>query len=299
MEYEITAGIPAHIQNLLHPGMTGEVILVSSSGIYLEFGEQIVLLCDRNWGILPIGIGVADFDHAVSLLHPQQGQRVTMTENGLSFPSGDIQLVLQKSSSGTARNSTPQIARIRQAAEELAALRKERGISMLVLPLVLGRPPEQSLKLNPYCAYGYHYLSKLMIALGNGDSDEIHSCVEKLLGLGPGLTPSADDCLLGMLYVFRALPQKATEGALLLRESIEQLSDRCTNQISAAYLKAMIAGAPFERMEQIFRGICGEGILNIEELTQIGSSSGSEMLRGMLIALKVCGYDVAQREEEK
>jgi hypothetical protein len=50
-------------------------------------------------------------------------------------------------------------------------------------------------------------------------------------------------------------------------------------------------------MEQIFRGICGEGILNIEELTQIGSSSGSEMLLGMLIALKVCGYDVAQREE--
>ena len=296
MEYEITAGIPAHIQNLLHPGMTGEVILVSSSGIYLKFGEQIVLLCDRNWGILPIGIGVADFDRGVSLLHPQQGQRVTMTENGLSFPSGDIQLVLQKSSSGTACNSTPQIARIRQAAEELAALRKERGISMLVLPLVLGRPPEQSLKLNPYCAYGYHYLSKLMIALENGDSDEIHSCVEKLLGLGPGLTPSADDCLLGMLYVFRALPQKASAGALL-RESIEQLCDRCTNQISAAYLKAMIAGAPFERMEQIFRGICGEGILNIEKITQIGSSSGSEMLLGMLIALKVCGYDVAQREE--
>ena len=296
MEYEITAGIPAHIQNLLHPGMTGEVILVSSSGIYLKFDEQIVLLCDRNWGILPIGIGVADFDRAVSLLHPQQGQRVTMTENGLSFPSGDIQLVLQKSSSGTARNSTPRIVRIRQAAEELAALRKERGISMLVLPLVLGRPPEQSLKLNPYSAYGYHYLSKLMIALENGDSDEIHSCVEKLLGLGPGLTPSADDCLLGMLYVFRALPQKASAGALL-RESIRQLCDRCTNQISAAYLKAMIAGAPFERMELIFKGLCGEEPPDVEKITQIGSSSGSEMLLGMLIALKVCGYDVAQREE--
>lgn len=297
MEYEITAGIPAHIQNLLHPGMTGELILVSSSGIYLKFGEQIVLLCDRNWGILPIGIGVADFDRAVSLLHPQQGQRVTMTENNLSFPSGDIQLVLQKSSSGTAGNSTPQIAHIRQAAEELAALRKERGISMLVLPLVLGRPPEQSLKLNPYCAYGYHYLSKLMIALENGDSDEIHSCVEKLLGLGPGLTPSADDCLLGMLYVFRALPQKAPEGAKLLSQYIGKVCDYCTNQISAAFLKAVIAGALFDRMECVFRGLCGDEILNTEKLTQIGSSSGSEMLLGMLIALKLCGYDVAQREE--
>lgn len=296
MEKGITAWVPRHIFPYLRPGDRGEVLLVSTSGIYLRFGQRMVLLCDESWGVLPIGIGVADFERAVSLLRPMQGQPVTVTEQGLAFPSGGICL-MPREWSGTTVAASPQIRYIRQAAEELAALRKERGISMLVEPLVLRKPPESSRKLNPYCAYGYYYLGNLMAALEGTDSAEIRSCVEKLLGLGPGLTPSADDCLLGMLYVFRMLPREAPKGAALLRESVGQLCDGCTHPISAAYLQAVIAGAPFERMDRVFAGLCGEEPLDIEKLTRIGSSSGGEMLLGMLIALKMCGYDAAQREE--
>ena len=297
MEYEITASIPAHIQKLLHPGKAGEIILVSSSGIYLRFDEQIFLICDQNWGVLPIGIGVENFKAAVHLLQPRQGQQVIVSENCLIFRLGNIRLIPENQSRSVVCSSFPQLRRIHQAAQELAALRKERGISMLVLPLVLGGAADDTLKQNPYCAHGHTYLSRLMIALRQGDNCEIRGCVEKLLGLGPGLTPSADDVLMGMLYVFRALPQKAPEGTQLFQKSIGQLCERCTSQISAAYLKAMIEGVPFERMAQIFRGLCGEEPLDIWKMTQIGSSSGSEMLLGMLIALRVCGYDVSQKEE--
>lgn len=294
MEYEITASIPAHIRELLHSGETGEVLLVSSSGIYLRFGEQILLLCDESWGVLPIGIGVKDFEKAVSILRPQQGQPVTVAEDRLIFPSGKIHLILRQLSCKTACHASPQIRYIRQAAEELAALRKERGISMLVLPLVLGYELRQQ---NPYCAQAGIYLEKLIHSLISGKQEEIHTCIEKLLGLGTGLTPSADDTLLGMIYVFRALPFQAPEGVQIFLESVGQLCDRCTTQISAAYLKAMLSGAPFERMEQVFRGLCGEEPLNIYKLTEIGSNSGSEMLLGMLIALRICGYDVSTKEE--
>lgn len=297
MEKVISVSIPAHIRNLLHCGETGEVILVSSSGIYLRFGEQILLLCDQKWGTLPIGIGVADFDHVVSLLRLQQGQKVGISENGLVFQSGSIRFTTQETVCRTRCNRPLQSQHIRQAAEELASLHKTRGISMLVLPLVLGCAQEAVWNQNPYCEHGYIHLRKLIAALAHRDDPEIRSCVEKLLGLGPGLTPSADDCLLGMLYVFRALPRKAPEGAAWFQECIAKLCDCRTNQISAAYLKAILAGAPFERMEQVFRGLCGEETLDIWKLTQIGSSSGSEMLLGMLIALKLCGYDVSQREE--
>ena len=50
-------------------------------------------------------------------------------------------------------------------------------------------------------------------------------------------------------------------------------------------------------MEMVFRGICGEQPLDIQLLTRIGSSSGTEMLLGMLIALHICGYAVNMREE--
>lgn len=294
MEYEITASIPAHIRELLHSGETGEVLLVSSSGIYLRFGEQILLLCDESWGVLPIGIGVKDFEKAVSILRPQQGQPVTVAEDRLIFPSGKIHLVLRQLSCKAVCNASPQIRYIRQAAEELAVLRKERGISMLVLPLVLGYELRQQ---NPYCAQAGIYLEKLIHSLISGNHGEIHTCIGKLLGLGTGLTPSADDTLLGMIYVFRTLPFQAPEGVQLFPESVGQLCDRCTTQISAAYLKAMLSGAPFERMEQVFRGLCGEEPLNIYKLTEIGSNSGSEMLLGMLIALRICGYSLWAKEE--
>lgn len=294
MEYEITASIPAHIRELLHSGETGEVLLVSSSGIYLRFGEQILLLCDESWGVLPIGIGVKDFEKAVSILRPQQGQPVTVSKDCLVFPFGTLRLVPQNLSDAKTCGAEPEILQIRQAAEELAALRKERGISMLVLPLVLGYELRQQ---NPYCAQAGIYLEKLIHSLISGRQEEIHTCIEKLLGLGTGLTPSADDTLLGMIYVFRTLPFQAPEGVQLFPESVGQLCDRCTTQISAAYLKAMLSGAPFERMEQVFRGLCGEEPLNIYKLTEIGSNSGSEMLLGMLIALRICGYSLWAKEE--
>jgi hypothetical protein len=165
---------------------------------------------------------------------------------------------------------------------------------MLVLPLVLGYKLQQQ---NPYCAQAGIYLEKLIHSLISDKHGEIHTCIEKLLGLGTGLTPSADDTLLGMIYVFRLLPRNCPQSVIFFQETILQLCDGFTNQISAAYLKAMLSGAPFERMEQVFRGLCGEEPLNIYKLTEIGSNSGSEMLLGMLIALRICGYSLWAKEE--
>lgn len=295
MEKVISVSVPAHIGKYLRAGKQGQILLVTSSGIYLRFGEQILLLCDESWGILPIGIGVKDFEKAVSMLRPQPEQPVMVSEDHLIFPYGVLRLVPQDRTLETVR-SKPKLPCIRQAAESLAALHKVRGISMLVQPLVLGQKMETAAGQNPYCAIGYAYFSRLIAAVKAGDGGEIHGCLEKLLGLGIGLTPSADDALLGIIYVFRNLPE-AADGIRLFLESVEQLCDRCTTQISASYLKAVLEGAPFERMEQVFRGICGEQTLEIENLTQIGSSSGSEMLLGMLIALRICGYDLSTKEE--
>ena len=294
MEKEIRAFVPEHLCKFLQLGAVGEIFQVTSAGIYLRMGEQILLLCDAHWGILPIGIGMEDFEDAVLQLKPQQGQQIEVAENKLIFPNGTVQLTLRPSNKTV--NCLPRRTLIRQAAEELVALGKSRGISMLVQPLILGQALAEEVKTNPYCMYAYPFFSKLVAAFDATDDFEIDSCIKKLLGLGLGLTPSADDVLLGMLYVFRALPQYCPEPAALFRACIARQCDLHTNQISAAYLKSIMAGAPFERMESVFRGLCGAELLDIQQLTQIGSSSGSEMLLGMLIALRICGYDVAQEE---
>lgn len=296
MENEMTAYVPSHIRALLSPGKAGEVLLVTSSGVYLQFDAQIVLLCDAKWGVLPIGIGVTDFARAIRLLNPREGQQVAISDR-LLFPAGSIPLAPSPLPSPMKCSHAPQLSLIKQAAEALAALKKEKGISLLVLPLVLGRETEAVLKINPYCAYAHPWLQQLRTAIPQGNEKSIRQGVEKLLGLGTGLTPSADDVFLGMLYIFRTLAEKAPPGAGMFQEAILQLCAQRTHPISAAYLKAMLAGAPFEKMEQLFKGLCGEEPLDITHLTQIGGSSGTEMLLGILIALQICGFDASKKEE--
>ena len=116
MENEMTAYVPSHIRTLLSPGKAGEVLLVTSSGIYLQFDSQIVLLCDAKWGVLPIGIGVTDFARAIRLLNPREGQRFTVSDR-LLFPEGSIALTPSPLSSRKKCSHAPQLPLIRQAAE--------------------------------------------------------------------------------------------------------------------------------------------------------------------------------------
>ncbi|MBR4058902.1 MAG: DUF2877 domain-containing protein [Lachnospiraceae bacterium] len=292
MEIEILACVPKEIREILKCGMTGEVIMVNSSGIYLRFEEQIVFLCDITWGLVPIGIAVDGFKKMAKQLCLEEGQSVTFRDNTLIFPKGTVQLQMEEIIPEKECLRQPEKRYIKQAAMEVAALQKERGISMLVEPLVLGKKTNTVIQLNPYCAKAYPYLVKLMNALSHAEG-EISYCVDKMLGLGTGLTPSADDVMLGMLYVFRKFPQKYSQSVCSFKENILELCDSHTNQVSSAYLKAIIQGAYFERMEQVWNGLCGMEPLDISKLTQVGSNSGTEMLLGMLVALRICGYDVS------
>lgn len=288
------AYVPEHILKCLQADMTGEVLHAGSSGIYVQFGQQIFLLSDESWGILPIGIGIQRFEDVNRSLRLQPGYSVHVRYNRMCFPTGSLLLLPAKADFAESGIVAPQISRVRQAALELAALRREWGISMLVQPLVLNYPLEVR---TTYSVHAGMALKKLMQSLITCNQEAIRASLEALLGLGTGLTPSADDVLLGMLYVFRKLPRKCPASAHFFQEQILQMCGDRTNKISAAYLKAIINGAPFERMEMVFRGICGEQPLDIQLLTRIGSSSGTEMLLGMLIALHICGYAVNMREE--
>ena len=161
---------------------------------------------------------------------------------------------------------------------------------MLVEPLILGKECSEVVSLNPYMVRAYPRLASLMDALVSGTKEGITSSVNALLGLGTGLTPSADDVILGMLYTFRLIENDAPKTVFDLKESVLNSCDKLTNRVSAAYLKAVINGEYFERIERVFAALCGSGTLDINEITSIGSNSGSEMLLGMLCAAKVCGY---------
>ena len=281
------AYVTEYSTNLLSKATTGEVLMVHSSGAYLRFGTEVFLLCNQTWGRLPIGMLVEDYPKTIPALHLEAGQPVLRKENQLIFQNGSIELCVLPPAVEAPCQKKPQYDAVILAAEALAALNKKSGLSMLALPLLLGKPCDPDLWENPYFSRAYHGLHNCIKAIGQNDFEILEQNVPALLGLGTGLTPSADDIFMGMLYVFGRLHQGNYLGISLLQILIAQFSGTRTNQISAANLKAILHGAPFDRMEQVYRGLCAEEPLNIEYLTQIGSNSGSEMLLGMLIAFYI------------
>ena len=120
---------------------------------------------------------------------------------------------------------------------------------------------------------------------------------EALIGLGPGLTPSGDDFVGGLLFAAyhlkEAFPNKlrwnteADERAVagLLAGSISM-----TNPISHALLRDHAQGQSYEAVHDLLDGILtGESDLDIGtqvmRVTSIGSSSGWDMLTGLLTGM--------------
>ncbi len=111
--------------------------------------------------------------------------------------------------------------------------------------------------------------------VGNALADE----AAQLIGLGPGLTPSGDDYLGGMLVALR-LSGRAMQAEGLWRWLQPRLKER-TSAISAAHLAAAAAGEAHEALHAVL-----SGDLNLQPLDHVGHCSGWDALAGAVAVLK-------------
>ena len=262
---------PEHICTLLESGSSGCVEMVNSRGIYLQFGCSHILLCHSCFGVVPNGVAVDEWDR----LHPllSTGQPVQAEKLKIRFPSGELEL---ESIPKDARILCPEEKNLRAGIGILCAQAKETGLSSLVYPLFTGDTP----KLNVYCQMALPYVQALLQALREENAPGIYESASTLLGLGPGLTPSGDDLLSGLLYGLRHSGARDSLACTTLTNAIRALAKERTNAVSADYLLAITEDAPFDRMAAAWADISvGAG-----ELMQIGSNSGCEMLLGLLCA---------------
>ena len=102
---------------------------------------------------------------------------------------------------------------------------------------------------------------------------------EQLIGLGPGLTPSGDDYLGGMLVALR-LGGRGMQADGLWRWLEPRLGAR-TSAISAAHLVAAAAGEAHEALHAVLNGS-----LELDRLDAVGHCSGWDALAGAAAALR-------------
>jgi uncharacterized protein DUF2877 len=202
----------------------GEVCAVFRRSFYLRLpGERYACVGDASLGRGPLNALVSGFEL------PAIGEKISVSTQGSQLWEAP--------------------ARGKSAAPDLESLRRAAS----------GRTPREGLgclvagthnALSIYAQPALEALERWLV--GNALGAE----VEALVGLGPGLTPSGDDYLGGMLVALRCVKRDA-QAKTLWRWLEPRLAAR-TSAISAAHLAAAAAGEAHEALhvclEKLFTG---------------------------------------------
>ena len=130
-------------------------------------------------------------------------------------------------------------------------------------------------------------VAELIVALETGDRSAAADVAARLIGLGPGLTPSGDDALVGIEAALYAL---AWPAAGFLAQAMDDVEDR-TTALAATLLRHAAAGEFAERLHTLLAALLGsddETIRTaIDRAAAWGATSGTDCLLGVLIGLDV------------
>jgi hypothetical protein len=119
----------------------------------------------------------------------------------------------------------------------------------------------------------------------NAAADAIAS---EIAGRGPGLTPSGDDLLVGILHAVSVWPSLAgRRGPAALRALLHGASAPRTTRISRAYLEAAARGWATEPWHALVRGLAASGDAGddarseaVRKVVRVGETSGADALTG-------------------
>lgn len=260
--------------------------------IAVEGTDDLVVLALDAVGGVPGGALIerlGDF-RAIGL---ERGMAVTASAGRVSIPRTGVSLDLAGarpwSASLPATAACEPGAALRQgvaAARALAALAAPRGG---FAPL-LGDPLESLVadsRLNgAFAAAARPRIAALAAGLGNGDVATASRAATSLIGLGPGLTPSGDDLLVGLLAGL-----EATGHPLLavMATTIASQARGGTTSVGASALRNAARGQFSERLHDVLVAVASPDAAGlpraIERAMAYGSTSGADTLVGLFAAL--------------
>jgi len=183
-----------------------------------------------------------------------------------------------------------------ELAKQFAASKARReGLGQL-LPLVdeiaAGKMPRAP-DLNMAAKAVLHWLVDLVKAVRYENLEGVKGAARKLIGLGPGLSPSADDALSGftasLWWVSRSL-SRGKKYVKRINETIVSCSGT-TTLLSQQLLRHAAKGETNERvgelLDAILAGTTPDVEKGVEEVLQIGETSGIDMMVGLLSGIQL------------
>jgi len=142
-------------------------------------------------------------------------------------------------------------------------------------------------------------LVQLSGAVKSGDVRGIERVAQKLIGLGPGLSPSADDALSGFTAALWWVSHSVNRGVDRVEEINRAIAGQAsgTTLLSGQLLRHAARGEVNERVEKLLGKLLDGAPSEIEPLVKqvlkIGETSGIDMMVGLLLGMRV-GLEIGE-----
>lgn len=286
-----------YVRRVLRQHQWATVVAVFERSLYLAFGtDRFVCIGAHTIGAGPLNVLLRDADwaHACNVTH---GQSVEIACDALYFGNERvIALDCAQLWRPHGRNACIATFDLGSRLAELVRLESRhapmQGLCALAFAGARQENPDVILQTaRPAWAALAYWLEE---SLGRQGRLPPPTQLSTLIGLGPGLTPSGDDVLAGVMIALSRLGYENVS-ACLWHWLAPQLRGR-TGDLSAAHLAAASQGQGHSALHAVLDSVSGATMLReraIVDLGQVGHCSGWDALAGVTLVLRT--FLAAQR----
>lgn len=232
----------------------------------------------------------------------RQEDPVELSREGILFKNNNKWLATSKKKlwepeiviKGDLNSIESQREKLEEIKEVLMNIEDSLGLSPLIHYIAFNENVQllnkDSPALNEYCDFIQIRLYQLLKAINEKMYEEALTLIPNFVGFGPGLTPSSDDILAGILVTIvydEALksPQEKDAKALEFSKRVYETSLGRTTSVSEQMLKFASQGMVSEGYRNLLRGLFFQDNIpfktRMEEVLKHGASSGSDFLFGV------------------
>lgn len=265
-----------------------------------DSGELITLLTE-NKDLAPMSIVI--MGRASSFRKILANDVVEVSNNGMTFVHSELQLDFSNAVGipcnlylkGESLDLEEQIFKMNMMRSILC----DRGEASGILPLLdsVERYKELvmdscGLRMNTYCEFIQEVFMEIIKNLDRKDFDGVVSWLPKFIGFGPGLTPSTDDFLTGVILTYIAsamMGEDSIEAVEEFAQNVYKFSVERTTKVSETMLKQVALGRASENHLKVVQSLFKDNNLNfdfqVKRVLANGATSGADFLLGVYCAM--------------
>ncbi len=290
--------------------MTGQVHSVFNSAVNLitESDDLITLLCERK-SIAPMSMMVKCDKFSKLLL--KKGSQVVLMGSKIHFPDSREQITLRNAEEWSVevdlkfKPVTPQLFKKHISTLENVLDREGNmdGIASIVYHLSYpdgksGFRSSRTVKMNQYASFIHDRIQQFMDDFQGNDMIRYQEDLRKIIGFGPGLTPSTDDFMVGfsasLLYMTRLFGIKKRL-VNHVNKRVYECSKGRTTRVSEELIKHVSEGKMSKLLQDMFTSLFSkeDDVLHgkLVELVSYGDTSGP------ITSRCICSSSIIESEE--